>query len=84
LKSYTKIYLSYFGYTIADFIPCEVCGKKAVDINHIEARSRRKDLLNEISNLMAMCRECHIEKGDKKQFKQELQEIHNKLLNKAL
>lgn len=84
MKSYTKIYLSYFGYTIADFIPCEVCGKKAVDINHIEARSRRKDLLNEISNLMAMCRECHIEKGDKKQFKQELQEIHNKLLNKAL
>jgi len=84
MKPYTKVYLNHFGYTIADFIPCEVCGKKAVDINHIEARSRRKDLLNEISNLMAMCRECHIEKGDKKHFKQELQEIHNKLLNKAL
>ena len=33
MKNYTKIYLDYFGYGIEDFIPCEVCGQKAVDIH---------------------------------------------------
>jgi 5-methylcytosine-specific restriction endonuclease McrA len=36
---------------------------------------------DKIENLMALCRKCHIEKGDKKQFKEKLKTIHNKLLN---
>jgi 5-methylcytosine-specific restriction endonuclease McrA len=30
-----------------------------------------------INNLMALCRECHLEYGDKKQYIDYLKEIHN-------
>jgi 5-methylcytosine-specific restriction endonuclease McrA len=82
MKPYTKTYLNYFGYDVSDFIPCEVCGSEAKDIHHVQARSIRKDLVNDISNLMALCRKCHTEKGDKKQFREYLQNRHNEVLNK--
>jgi hypothetical protein len=31
MKRHTMTYLNHFGYDISDFIPCEVCGKTAVD-----------------------------------------------------
>lgn len=81
MKKHTAIYLKHFGYTIADFIPCEICSKRAVDLNHIDARgmggSKTKDV---IENLMAMCRECHVMYGDKKQYKEFLKEIHKKAI----
>jgi 5-methylcytosine-specific restriction endonuclease McrA len=80
MKTYTKTYFDYFGYTIADFIPCEMCGKKSVDIHHVWARSVKSELVNEISNLMALCRSCHQEYGDKKQHRQMLQDKHNEIL----
>ncbi|MFW5889295.1 MAG: HNH endonuclease [Nanoarchaeota archaeon] len=77
MKKHTKIYLKYFGYGEQDFIPCEICGNKAVDIHHIERRgmggSKLKDV---ISNLMGLCRKCHDKYGDKKQFKDWLKKIH--------
>ena len=81
MKLHVKLYLNHFGYDTSDFIPCEVCGAKAVDINHIDARgmggSKTKDV---IENLMAMCRADHLKYGDKKQFKEMLKKIHvNKL-----
>ena len=70
--------MSYFGYDVSDFIPCEVCGREAQDIHHIECRgmggTKQADL---ISNLMAACRHCHIKYGDKKQHKEYLQYIHD-------
>lgn len=80
MKKYTKIYLDHFGYTTADFISCEVCGVQAQDIHHIQARSIRKDLENDITNLMALCRVHHIQYGDKKQHREFLQNIHTKKL----
>lgn len=80
MKNYTKTYLDYFGLTTADFIPCEICGQKAVDIHHIEPRSQKKDLENNIINLMALCRSDHIKFGDKKQYKDYLQTIHKQKL----
>jgi 5-methylcytosine-specific restriction endonuclease McrA len=68
MKKYTAIYLKHFGYTTADFVPCEVCGQRAVDIHHVETRGRRKELEYDIDNLVALCRPCHQEKGDKKQY----------------
>jgi hypothetical protein len=77
MKKHVKIYLDWFGYGIEDFIPCEICEKKAVDIHHIEARGmgggRGKD---EIDNLQALCRDCHTAYGDRKDAKDYLIRIH--------
>ena len=63
MKKYTKQYFSYFGYALDDFLPCEVCGGKAVDIAHIVAKSKfgtkRVEERDSIENLCALCRECH-------------------------
>ena len=84
MKKHTMTYLNHFGYDISDFIPCEVCGKTAVDIHHIEARgiggSKEAD---NIENLMALCREDHIKYGDKKQYKDFLKEKHQEKLSKV-
>lgn len=69
MKNHTKVYRKYFNYAGDEFIPCECCGARAVDIHHIEARgmggSKDKD---DIENLMAVCRTCHIKYGDKKEY----------------
>jgi 5-methylcytosine-specific restriction endonuclease McrA len=83
MKKHTKVYLQGMGYDTTDFTPCEVCQAKAVDIHHIEARgmggSKQADI---IENLMALCRKCHVEYGDKTQHKEMLKEIHYLRLNK--
>ena len=82
MKNHTKVYLNHFGYTGEDFICCEVCGARAVDIHHIEARgmggTKKADT---IENLMALCRKCHIEYGDKKQYMEFLKEKHKDKLD---
>ena len=77
-------YFNHFGYDISDFIPCEVCGKTAVDIHHIEARGIGGTKVGDtIDNLMALCREDHIKYGDKKQHKEWLKNIHQERLSMA-
>ena len=46
------------GYSVCDFIPCMVCGSQAVDVHHINGRIGR--LRNDPTNLIALCRKCHI------------------------
>ena len=83
MKKHTRVYLKYFGYGDQSFIPCEMCGNRAVDIHHIDARGMGGSSLHDgIENLMALCRECHVEYGDKKQHKQMLTEKHRLALNK--
>jgi len=84
MKKHVKVYMSYFGYGVDDFIPCEVCGGRAVDIHHIDCRgmggSKNKD---NIENIMSLCRDCHMEYGDKKQYIDMLVEAHDiRLKNK--
>jgi 5-methylcytosine-specific restriction endonuclease McrA len=83
MKSYISIYFDHFGYDESDFINCELCSSKAVDIHHINARgmagSKNKDT---IDNLMAVCRICHIKFGDKKMYIDFLKEKHNEVLEK--
>ena len=84
MRNHTKIYLNFFGYDTSDFIPCEMCGLKAQDIHHIEARgmggSKHAD---NIENLMALCRQCHIDFGDKKQHKEMLKVVHKVKMNEC-
>jgi 5-methylcytosine-specific restriction endonuclease McrA len=84
VKKHIVVYLDHFDYDTDDFIPCEVCGAKAVDIHHIKARgmggSNTKDV---IENLQALCRKCHLDFGDKKQWIDFLIDKHkNKLDDK--
>jgi hypothetical protein len=84
MKKHTKIYMNYFNYSTSDFIPCEMCNAKAVDIHHIEARGIGGNPLKDkdvIENLMAVCRQCHIEYGDKSHYKDKLKEVHLKILS---
>lgn len=81
MKSYTRVYMNYFGYGVEDFVPCEIDGSRCIDIHHILTRKKRPDLINDITNLMGLCRECHEKFGDKQQFLEYLQEIHNKVMH---
>lgn len=77
MKTYTRRYMSLFGYDTSSFIPCELCGKQANDLHHIDARgmggSKEKD---ETDNLMALCREDHLMYGDKSQYMDMLRVKH--------
>ena len=85
MKKHTKIYLKEMGYDVTDFIPCEICGAKAVDIHHIEARGMGgSKTADTIENLMALCRICHTTLGDLKQHKEALQATHNHHLSKRV
>ena len=35
MQNHTKVYMNFFYYGIEDFIPCEMCGSRAVDNNQI-------------------------------------------------
>jgi hypothetical protein len=77
MKKHTKLYYDSFGYAGDEFIACEVCGARAVDIHHISCRGMGNSQKEErIDNLMAVCRKCHIEYGDKKQYIEMLYDIH--------
>jgi len=81
MKRHTKIYMDYFGYYESSFIPCEICGNKANDIHHIKARGMGGDpkgSKDNPSNLMALCRNCHVKYGDVPDLIEKIQEIHLK------
>lgn len=80
MKKHTKLYLNTLGYGTSDFIPCEICEAKAVDIHHIDARGMGGSDKDNIDNLMALCRNCHIKYGDKKQYKDMLRREHKRVL----
>ena len=78
MQKHTKIYMRYFGYGIDDFIPCEVCGARCVDIHHLEGRGKDKD---RIELLIGLCRKCHDKAhNSNREFNERLKEIHLKRL----
>lgn len=77
MKPHVKLYLAHFGYDETDFVPCECCKAKAIDIHHIKSRGMGGTKKEEdIINIMALCRLCHEKFGDKKQFKEYLERTH--------
>lgn len=89
MKNHTKIYLSFMlneGGLDPHECVCEVCSKGGgsalnLDINHIEPRqsggTKREENIN---NLMAMCRDCHLNFADKKHLKESLILIHRQFM----
>ena len=80
MQSYTKVYLDEFGYDETDFIKCECCENKATEIHHILSRKKFKEYLNDIRNLMAICRDCHQKYGEIKYAMPMLLKIHKRIL----
>ena len=83
MQKHTLNYMQGMGFDSSDTILCEVCGKVAVDIAHIVARSKfgskRKEEQDDITNLCAMCRQCHYDYDFKNRWtKEEIFEIHLK------
>ena len=79
MKKHIKVYFDYYNYDESEFIPCELCEAKAVDIHHLTPKgmggSKTKDY---IENLIAVCRECHLKCHDKPDFNQNARAIHQK------
>jgi len=87
MKKHTKNYFDYFDidYDIPtgyhDYIYCEVCGRIAVDIHHINFKSQGgKD---NIENLIALCRDCHNKAHAGILTKKHLQEVHDENIKRS-
>jgi len=67
MKAYVKTYLRHFQLDIEDVWRCEMCGKfrniQRLEIHHILFRSHGGT--DDIDNLAAVCRECHMKIHDK-------------------
>lgn len=63
MQKHVKNYLAHHGLSGYEFIACETCGGKSVEIHHIIPRSKfgskRKDEQDAPDNLIALCRACH-------------------------
>lgn len=42
---------------------CQLCGQPGTQVHHIHLRSRRKDLLYVMNNLITLCDRCHAHQG---------------------
>ena len=79
MKAHVKTYMNYFNYGIDDVIICECCqSARANDCHHIIYRSQGGG--DNIENVIAVCRKCHILAHAEKISKSELQSIHNKFI----
>lgn len=83
-----RVYIEFFypGANNYDIIlPCEICGKEAVDIHHISPRgmggSKNKD---DIENLMALCRSHHDKAEAEGYSEHELSKIHRNFIDRFL
>ena len=47
-----------------DKYKCIICGRKATQVHHIHLRSKRKDLMFNLNNLVCLCDQHHFHSGD--------------------
>ena len=81
MVKYKQVYIDYFDYCVTDYIGCEICGSRSVDIHHLTPKgmggSKTKD---NIENLIAVCRECHNKCHASISFNEYARSIHLKRL----
>ena len=61
-----------------DNYTCIICGKPATQVHHIHLRSKRRDLLYHLNNLVSLCDKCHFHQGSLK-YKEQTEVIARKL-----
>lgn len=64
MKNHTKVYLEAFypDWGPDDFLPCEKCGARLVDVHHLDPRGMGGSKLKDRPEiLMGLCRKCHLE-----------------------
>ncbi len=78
MKNHIKVFTRYFDIGLDDAPVCQYCNKnRLVDVHHLVFRSQNgKD---NIDNLIGLCRTCHTEAHNNKEFNEQLKEY--KLLN---
>lgn len=60
MKKHIKVYIEFFDYGEQDFMACEVCGRRAVDVHHIDIKGMGGSKLKDnIDNLIGLCRDHH-------------------------
>ena len=80
---HTDIYFNALGLYKEDTALCELCGKPATDVHHLERRGMggtSNPESNSIFNLMALCRYCHDKYGDKVKHKRWLKTKHLRMI----
>jgi len=84
VKQYIKNYFDSIGEPPNENVKCEVCGARAVDIHHIDARGMGGSKLKDgAENLVALCRSCHEKFEGRKQHKEQLKTIAAERMRKA-
>lgn len=78
-------YMDYFDLSHDEYVPCEICGARGIQVHHISYRSHHgKKTLKEqenITNLMMVCYKCHKDIHDHNKYRRiDLQEIHDVFL----
>ncbi len=60
MRKHTRLFMAHYGYGEQDYIPCALCGGRAVDLHHIDPKgiggSAGKDV---IENIIPVCRYHH-------------------------
>ncbi len=74
MQKHVKIYMTKFEYGEQDVILCENCGKVAVDIHHLIFKSLGGK--NNIENLMALDRKCHLMAHADRKMNGRLKKVH--------
>lgn len=90
MKKYVRTYLDFFDYPHDQdsFVGCEYCNARACDIHHIKGRqmggSKQISIVDDIHNLIALCRKCHEHAESSKDFNKRIRIIHLKKIIKQL
>ena len=81
MQSHVKIYMKAFEYGEQDVILCENCGKVAADIHHLIFKSQGGK--NNIENVMALCRRCHLMAHANRKLNNGLKKVHHDYLKNS-